>query len=480
MHGERNDKIPATKEIPMFKSIPVPISGPLFLSHRMGKVTKSSTDEQLTVAPTYPIIYNRDVSRRTPATRVFLATVLMIVNLAMLSAKQASWVTGASNPGDLVVQLVTIEPGDELYTWWGHSAIIVTDTRLNESRFYNYGLFSFEQTNFAANFAMGRLWFAVGAYPTSRALEEYKRLNRSIIIQTLNIPPELRIRIAGFVENNILPENREYLYDHYYDNCATRIRDILDTASVGRLKKASEVSANTTFRRVTRRFSGGRFLMDTLLMFLMGNVIDDPITVWETMFLPTELAEVIEQISVPGESGKMEPFVTETVLWFQSAGRDKVPERAPPAIPASLALGGGIGLAITAVCLLLRNRNKTGRVFFGVISALTGLVIGLPGTVLTLILLFTDHTVTYGNENLAFSNPLTFFAFPLGILAAFGLRRNEKVTAWLWIILLAIAVVYIIMKPLPFFIQDNWQIVALLLPVLAALAFAGWRRLKAT
>ena len=73
---------------------------------------------------------------------LFAGVIITLLSTGALYGKQASWMDGRSSPEDLLIQLVTIEPGDELYTWWGHAAIIVTDTRLNESRFYNYGLFS--------------------------------------------------------------------------------------------------------------------------------------------------------------------------------------------------------------------------------------------------------------------------------------------------------------------------------------------------
>lgn len=410
---------------------------------------------------------------------LFAGVIITLLSTGALYGKQASWMDGRSSPEDLLIQLVTIEPGDELYTWWGHAAIIVTDTRLNESRFYNYGLFSFQQTNFAANFAMGRLWFEVGAYPTRPAMDQYKSYNRSILVQTLQMVPERRMEIARFVETNILPQNKVYLYDHYLDNCATRIRDILDMATGGKLREITDVPANTTFRRITRRFSGDKFLMDTLLMFLMGSVIDDPITLWDTMFLPNELAELISELTVPGADGGMEPFVSRALPYYQSRGRSPIPEKAPSAIPLSLGLGIGIGVLIALGFFVLRKRIRGRRIFFGVTSSIAGLILGIPGTLLAFVLLFTDHTVTFGNENLALANPLTFIAFPLGILAASGLRRNSLVTAWLWIVLAGIGVGYIALKPLPFLVQDNWQIVSLTLPILAGLAFSGWYQLKA-
>ena len=432
------------------------------------------------LAGSFYLPYNRAVLCNSHRAGCFLLCQLLIFFAAgPLSARQAPWMTGSSNPQDLLIQLITIGPGDELYTWWGHTALIVTDTRLDESRFYNYGLFSFEQTNFFANFAMGRLRFMVAPASTQRELELYRQRNRSITIQTLNIPADMRAQIARFLEINILPANREYLYDHYYDNCATRVRDILDTASFGALFEAADVPADTTFRRITRRFSGGHFFADTLLMFLMGRSIDTPITVWETMFLPTELDNVVEDLSVQYSPGVSEPFVLEKVIYNHAAGRRPVPEKAPSAVPFSLALGGGVGIIIAGLSIFLRRRDRAFKIFFGAASSVAGLVIGLPGVTLTLMSLFTNHTVTYWNENLALANPITFLAFPLGMFAACGFGRISRITAWLWIILAGISIVYIILKPLPLLIQDNWQIVGLITPVLAALAFSARDELKA-
>ena len=151
---------------------------------------------------------------------VLLAGLLLLLGAASLGWTQspAPWASGASRAQDLVVRLVTIEPSDPLYTWWGHSALIVEDGRLGVSRFYNYGLFSFEQERFVQNFAMGRLWFVVGASDTERELAYYRYLGRTIRIQTLNLLPGKRLEMARFLENNILPRNRTYLYDHYNDN----------------------------------------------------------------------------------------------------------------------------------------------------------------------------------------------------------------------------------------------------------------------
>ncbi|MBT3272686.1 MAG: DUF4105 domain-containing protein, partial [Spirochaetales bacterium] len=385
--------------------------------------------------------------------------------------------TETTNPEDLEIQLVTIEPGDELYSWWGHSAIVVTDTRLGESRFYNYGLFSFEQESFFTNFAMGKLLFEVGAYPTLPALESYKRQNREIRIQTLNIPAKTKLETARFLENNILPENKQYLYDHYFENCSTRLRDILNIASGGRLKDVSTESAGYTFREITRRFSGSHFLEDTLLMFLMSGVIDEPMTEWQTMFLPVELELLLDETMVTNEEGQTVPFVNDKITWFRSEGRDSVPSRARSAVPASIGIGLGMGLLTTLAFILFRKRRTGAHVFFGAASMLAGIVIGIPGLLLCFMALFTDHNVTFWNENLFFANPLTFLALPLGIAAVSGARWGKKLLAWLWIGLTAVFLLYLILKIIPAFNQQNWNVIALLLPLYGALAYGAYTRI---
>ena len=152
-------------------------------------------------------------------------------------------------PNDyLVIKLVTIDPGDDLPMWWGHTGIIIEDTRIGAASFYNYGLFSFEQDNFALNFIQGRLIFWVGVWDAQLALNFYARMNRTIRIQTLNLSADKKLEMAKFLAKNVLPQNREYLYDHYFDNCATRLRDLIDRMVDGQFAKATKVPGRMTLR----------------------------------------------------------------------------------------------------------------------------------------------------------------------------------------------------------------------------------------
>src|SRR5512136_833896 len=97
---------------------------------------------------------------------LFTVIILLCLSFESLSAQANSptWENHFSRGEYLQIKLVTIDPGDELTMWWGHTALIVEDLRFNTSLFYNYGIFSFEQENFLKNFAMGRLIFWVAAW----------------------------------------------------------------------------------------------------------------------------------------------------------------------------------------------------------------------------------------------------------------------------------------------------------------------------
>jgi hypothetical protein len=415
--------------------------------------------------------------------RAFLLLVLAAAIPAWAQVP-APWAVGASRAEDLVVQLVTIGPSDPLYTWWGHSALIVEDSRLGVSRFYNYGLFSFEQESFILNFAMGRLWFQVGASDTGRELAYYRSLGRSIRIQTLALSPQKRLEMGRFLENNILPQNRTYLYDHYYDNCATRVRDLIDATIDGQLAEATSANGRMTLREHTRRFTEHSHFMDWLLMFLMSEVIDHPISMWEEMFLPSELERNVATLRYRNETGQEIPLVGESFVYFDAPQQRPVLEQASPIWFRALIPGLILGLPGLLLGFLLwrgRKNRDPKWTLMGICSTLVGLIVGLPGGALFFMSTFTDHTVTYANENLFLTNPLILAAIPFGLVAALGRgSRSRRLLQLFWIIMAGLACVYLLLKLFPFFGQANSGALATLLPVLFGFAVAAglsWKRI---
>ena len=137
----------------------------------------------------------------------------------------------------LTVYLMTMGPGKRVWERFGHNAIWIHDPVSGTDQAYNYGLFDFRQQNFLLRFIQGRMWYWMQGFPAQSYVEPYRRANRSVWVQELEMPPGARRELQEFLEWNERPENRFYHYDYYRDNCSTRVRDALDRALGGRIRE---------------------------------------------------------------------------------------------------------------------------------------------------------------------------------------------------------------------------------------------------
>lgn len=388
---------------------------------------------------------------------ILLFSLILLINSSLFGQNQ---IMTDSTANKIVIKLVTIGPGNELTSWWGHTAIIVEDKAKLESKFYNYGLFSFEDDDFITNFIMGRLIFWVGAWNTPNALAYYKGLDRDIRFQTLNLSKNESLEIKKFLENNVKPENAKYLYDHYYDNCSTRLRDIFNNISNGKLYDIAKEKSRMTLREHTRRHTYHNPVMDFILMFLMNDTIDKPITLWDDMFLPTEMEMVIDKLEYESDAGINKKIVKSKLIYYESQSVTPLPEEAPIHWPYTLILGLVLGLLLVWF-VYMENDN-----LFLVSSLFFGLIFGFIGTLLFFFASFTDHTVTYFNENLFFANPVTLLIFPMAILVLKNKDRYINSFYIIWLILFIIALSGIIAKLFSAFDQNNIQAITLIFPII--------------
>lgn len=392
-----------------------------------------------------------------------LVFIIYIVLVGFLSA-QEPWASGQSKAEDIRIKLATFGPGDDIPSWWGHGGIIVEDISHRRARIYNFGLYSFDRT-MLTKFAMGRLIFSVGDFSIPGYLYYYRKLNRDVRIQTLNLSPKTKLQMAQSLAESILPENRDYLYHHYYDNCSTRLRDVINTAVDSALFKATDKPGRMTLRGHTKRYVGRSFFMEMLLVYLMNDEIDQPVRQWDEMFLPDELEYHLGELEIPDEEGKMQPLVSDLNIFYK-ADRDPVFETIPLHWPLALLSGFVFGLLALALVIWLKNSgNPWTNVIYGIYITLIGMVVGIPGLMLALMASFTEHSVTFYNENLIFINPLTFLFLIIGV----GIARNKK-WSWiwqdrLWLIHVILLLLAFILKIFPGFDQDNGLILTFVAPL---------------
>lgn len=373
---------------------------------------------------------------------------------------------------ELSVTLLTFGNGDQVYEKFGHNAIWIHDPIHGTDKVYNYGLFDFNSPGYWGRFIKGTWLYQIGVADMYQTMAEYEYLNRTVSAQELNLTLEQKLELQQFLDWNARPENAQYLYDYFRDNCSTRVRDAIDRVLGGQLKKATTgVATGTTYRWHSRRLLSDEPVIYTGLETGLGEGADRPIDAWEQMFLPEKVQEVVRGVEVTRDDGTRVPLVLRERELYTASGRPPEPT-APPSwiagyLLAGLAFGAALaGLAAGAV------RHRSARLGFSVLSAVWALVVGLGGVLLLGLWAFTDHTIAYRNENLLQFTPL---ALPLLVLApavAYRARWAVRPARAIAAAAALSALLGLMIQVLPGIDQVNGEIIALLLPGHLALAWA--------
>ena len=351
-----------------------------------------------------------------------------------------------------VISLVTITKGDPLYEWFGHSAISVAVPG-SDSITYNYGYFSFSD-GFYVNFAMGRLYYLCDANYTRYEIMAADYYGRTLTETPLNLTAEQKKAVTQYLVFNSTPPNNTYLYHYYADNCATRVRDIIDYATDGQFSSWAKGIKGLSYRKNNSRILANSLFWNWLLDLLEGDYLDNrDATLWEEMYLPEKLQQAV--LDYPGN-------LADNVV-YRTDYRDTDPRKPDYSEPQSYTLKLLFISLAFSVLLFLAYRKVP--VLYKVASFAVFLVLGLVGSLLLFMMIFTTHDVTWNNENIVFINPLLVAVAIMSVKPAkhrTGLKR-------LWLILLCAVLILVAFKALMpgVFNQDNWSIILPFIPLAA-------------
>jgi hypothetical protein len=381
------------------------------------------------------------------------------------------------NKDRLTVQIAVAGPGDELYFWWGHIALVIKDDAKGTTNFYDWGVFSFQEENFFVDFAFGRLIYMCAVSPASRNYRRYTDTNRDIRVYTLNLPPETKAEILKIAEQNARPENRNYEYHHFYNNCSTRVRDILDIALLGQFKERyGDAPGRYTLRQHVRRHTWFSPFFDWILNFWMGQDIDKPIRIWDEMFLPSEVGKRIEEFSYIDSEGTSQKLVTKVETLNTAIKRPAVLEVPRRQWDRELLVGLLIAALMGVLRFLQSRKKKLWWRLFGLGQSILGLFFGGAGLVLFFMTFFTNHDYTYHNANVIYVNFILLVALPAGLVYAFCKSEKRRfisavVLRCLWAYVFLGGLLTIVIKLAPAFFQQNQVTQALVLPFAFVLCF---------
>lgn len=336
------------------------------------------------------------------------------------------------------ISLLTCGPGTEVWSLYGHTAIRYQDPVDRMDVAINYGAFSFEQDFFVLRFIFGLTDYSMDIMPMSFFLNEYSSHNRWVIEQHLNLTNEEKLAITEALYQNYLPENRNYRYNFFYDNCTTRARDIiinhLNISGYTSDKQWNGESYRTMTHQWTENNRWTRFGNDLLL----GIASDFHTDKEASFFLPDSVRKEFDQMVVTNHDGSRRQFVSSSE-WL-------IPQHIQPNAESSILntfsprmMMGGICCIVLLLSLL---QWRTGRNMW-VLDQLLLLATGLAG-IIPFAMLFSQHPTVRMNLQLLILNPLTlFFLYPI------AKKARQRLMHRYWHVIL--------MLTFFFFIGGIWQ-----------------------
>ena len=388
---------------------------------------------------------------------------LLVLSLSLL----ASAAIAAPAPSStLRIGVATMQPGTIFFERFGHDAIVVNDPAHGEPISYNFGFFDPDEPGFLGNFVRGQMRYRLVALPLAEDMAYYRDVGRGVSIQWLNLTDVEAANLAAALAENAKPENARYGYDYFTDNCATRVRDAIDAALGGSLKRQLEGrSHGSTYRSESVRLASPALWMWLGFDIGLGPAADQPLSVWQESFVPMRLADALREVN--GSNGQPIVRAEERILPHRIAPEPAEFQR--PLWPWLLP-----GLAVAALLAWATPRvPRTVAVcalpFWGLCSVL--------GALMLFLWICTAHRFAWANHNLLLFNPLCLLLLPGGWRIARGRAAGVWFGRWLTVVMLGTLVALFLLW-LPVTPQRNAHWIALLLPIHAGLWFA-WGRRKA-
>lgn len=342
------------------------------------------------------------------------------------------------------VSILTVGPGDQLFTAFGHTAIRIKDPLLRIDHVYNYGMFDFNQPNFYLNFAEGKLLYKLGAYSFKKFVQQNAYEKRWVKEQVLNLNQSQRQEIFQFLSTNLLPENVSYLYDPFFNNCATKPIEIIEKTIKDVTLNNDFVSEKESIRRLMNKEQNQNTWGSFGINLALGNKIDKKATHNDYLYLPDFVYLSLQKATIKSE-GKDIAFVRKEneVLRYKEIESE-----------ASFLNPLLITLIILTIGILITYRDfKRKKITNWFDITLLGIT-GLAGIGIVFLWFFTNHITTPNNFNI-------LWCFPLNIIALFFFKREKwlkKYFVFLTALLVLLPIVWLLR------IQEfNYTIIPLIL-----------------
>jgi len=327
----------------------------------------------------------------------------------------------AQHGNRLRISLITCGPGDEeVWEVFGHTGVRVVDSDEHTDIVFNYGTFDFGP-NFELQFLRGKLLYYAAVEEYRDFLGVYLVAGRSVEEQVLLLDTVQKEHLYDFLQWNAEAENKYYKYDQFFDNCATRIRDIFPRPQVFgkafQFGQALKPGQRMTFRDIINSYFYRDHWTRIGVNILMGTQIDQVMSNTDIMFLPDYLRDGIKGATVNGKRISTDPKLVLDGSKMGSAGLD-----GPLLVTILLAI-------LTVAGLSIRKLRVLGRIM----SVSLLLVTGLLGCMILVMWFGTDHQCCANNFNL-------LWCLPTNLILAFSKPKGRGRYAVIGMILLLLSI----------------------------------------
>lgn len=283
---------------------------------------------------------------------------------------------------DIRISVLTCSPGQEVYSLYGHTAIRAAAPARGFDAVFNYGVFSFSQPHFIGRFLLGECDYMSEAVVFDAFYRAYEARGSRVTEQVLSLSQGEANNILRVLLTNIEPENSAYRYNYLYNNCTTRVRDVIEQEVQGTITYPSRTPAQTT-REVLHHYTQEHPWASEGNDFLLGAEMDTLASDRLLMFAPEYMMHYLAQAQVHAKDGSVRPLVAETRVL--TPGREVPVEREFPMSP------GQAGWGVLALCLLVVLAEFLTRHVCKWWSALLLLAHGVAGSLVLFMFLFSAH-----------------------------------------------------------------------------------------
>jgi len=324
------------------------------------------------------------------------------------------------------ISLLTCAAGDEIYSYFGHSAIRINDPQSGIDYVFNYGVFSFDTPNFVWRFTKGETDYMLAGERMVSFMDSYREEQRSVYEQVLDISQEEKQSLFDALIENAKKENRVYRYRHFSDNCSTRVRDQFEKCVNHQLQYDTLQDTKLTYRQLIDQCVPGNSWNGFGIKIALGIPADKTTTYSQKMFLPDYLSKDMAEAKVV-KDGVGVPFVKPVTTVYEATPLKPGFSWSSPAFVVNLFLLIVAGLTFVEYRRKIRMIALDFLVFFS---------FGFAGILLSFLCFVSVLEATGWNLNLVWALPTHFvFAF-LWLVPALRSRLTWYLQATAVIVLL--------------------------------------------